>query len=49
MTLSSKSGKSGTSILATGYRVQGWMQRQIKRDWVKLSLAGLWLSFMAAP
>ncbi|HZG38872.1 MAG TPA: serine/threonine-protein kinase, partial [Nodosilinea sp.] len=34
--------------LSTSYRVKGWMQRQIKRDWVKLSLAGLWLSFVAA-
>jgi CHASE2 domain-containing sensor protein len=40
--------KTATAAIATGYRVKGWMQRQIKRDWVKLSLAGLWLSFLAA-
>ncbi|WOD37612.1 serine/threonine-protein kinase [Nodosilinea sp. E11] len=45
MTLSSK---TKTADFSTGYRVKGWMQRQIKRDWVKLSLAGLWLSFVAA-
>ncbi len=45
MTLPSK---TVTAALATGYLVKDWMQRQIKRDWVKLSLAGLWLSFLAA-
>ncbi|TVQ05344.1 MAG: CHASE2 domain-containing protein [Leptolyngbya sp. DLM2.Bin27] len=45
MTLSSN---TKTAALSTGYRVKGWMQRQVKRDWVKLSLAGLWLSFVAA-
>ncbi|HSM80689.1 MAG TPA: serine/threonine-protein kinase [Nodosilinea sp.] len=45
MTLSSK---AKTSALSTGYLVKGWVHRQFKRDWVKLSLAGLWLSFVAA-
>lgn len=40
--------KTKTAALATTYRITGWVQRQIKRDWVKLSLAGLWLSFVAA-
>ena len=42
------SSKTKTAALSTTYRVKGWVQRQIKRDWVKLSLAGLWLSFVAA-
>ncbi|PSN79596.1 protein kinase [filamentous cyanobacterium CCP4] len=42
------SSKTKTATLSTTYRVKGWVQRQIKRDWVKLSLAGLWLSFVAA-
>ncbi|MEA5450931.1 serine/threonine-protein kinase [Leptolyngbya sp. CCNP1308] len=44
----SSSSRTKTAALATSYRVTGWVQRQIKRDWVKLSLAGLWLSFVAA-
>ncbi|MGB3200738.1 MAG: CHASE2 domain-containing protein, partial [Nodosilinea sp.] len=48
MSLSPKtSSKTKTATLSTRYRVKGWVQRQIKRDWVKLSLAGLWLSFVA--
>ncbi|MFQ4137631.1 CHASE2 domain-containing protein [Nodosilinea sp. PGN35] len=42
------SSKTKTAALSTTYRLRGWVQRQIKRDWVKLSLAGLWLSFVAA-
>ncbi|MGG6237743.1 CHASE2 domain-containing protein [Nodosilinea sp. AN01ver1] len=42
------SSKTKTAALSTTYRLKGWVQRQIKRDWVKLSLAGLWLSFVAA-
>ncbi|MBW4458911.1 MAG: CHASE2 domain-containing protein [Nodosilinea sp. WJT8-NPBG4] len=41
------SSKTKTAALATS-RITGWVQRQIKRDWVKISLAGLWLSFVAA-
>lgn len=37
-----------TAALSTGYQVTEWVQKQIKRDWVKLSLAGLWLTFVAA-
>ena len=40
-------GHRVTGHRVTGYQVTGWVQRQIKRDWVKLSLAGLWLSFVA--
>ncbi|WP_017299174.1 serine/threonine-protein kinase [Nodosilinea nodulosa] len=40
--------KTKTAALSTSYLVKGWVQRQIKRDWVKLSLAGLWLTFVAA-
>ena len=36
-----------TAALSTGYQVTEWVQKQIKRDWVKLSLAGLWLTFVA--
>jgi CHASE2 domain-containing sensor protein len=43
MTLS----KTKSVAVATSYRLKGWAQRQIKRDWVKLSLAGLWLGFLA--
>ncbi|MGB3137686.1 MAG: serine/threonine-protein kinase [Nodosilinea sp.] len=42
------SSETKTATLSTSYRVKGWVQRQFKRDWVKLSLAGLWLSFVAA-
>ncbi|MBE9137274.1 CHASE2 domain-containing protein [Nodosilinea sp. LEGE 07088] len=42
------SSKTNTVNLSATYRARGWVQRQIKRDWVKLSLAGLWLSFVAA-
>lgn len=40
--------KTKTAARSTSYRVKGWVQRQIKRDWVKLSLAGLWLTCVAA-
>ncbi|MBD2110922.1 MULTISPECIES: serine/threonine-protein kinase [Cyanophyceae] len=42
------SSKTKTAALATSSKITGWVQRQIKRDWVKISLAGLWLSFVAA-
>lgn len=42
------SSKTKTAALSTTYRLKGWVQRQMQRDWVKLSLAGLWLSFVAA-
>ncbi|MEO1068901.1 MAG: hypothetical protein AAFW95_07235, partial [Cyanobacteria bacterium J06638_6] len=42
------SSKTNTLNLSATYRAKGWVQRQIKRNWVKLSLAGLWLSFVAA-
>jgi serine/threonine protein kinase/CHASE2 domain-containing sensor protein len=48
MPSSSSKSKTKTAALSTGYIVKGWVQKQIKRDWVKLSLAGLWLSFVAA-
>ncbi|MGF1567436.1 MAG: CHASE2 domain-containing protein [Nodosilinea sp.] len=37
-----------TSIMPTRHQVQGWAQRQMKKGWLKVFLAGLWLSFLAA-
>lgn len=45
MTLGSK---APTSTLSTRYRVESWALRQLKKSWLKVSLAGLWLSFVAA-
>lgn len=36
-----------TSLLNTQTRVRGWLQRQMRKGWVKVSLAGLWLGFVA--
>lgn len=40
--------KATTLIHSTQTQVQGWLQRQVKKGWLKMSLAGLWLSFVAA-
>ncbi|HIK44081.1 MAG TPA: CHASE2 domain-containing protein [Leptolyngbyaceae cyanobacterium M65_K2018_010] len=37
-----------TSLYPTQSVVQGWVQRQLKKGWLKVSIAGLWLSFVAA-
>lgn len=42
------SSKTKTAAALATSQITGWVQRQIKRDWVKISLAGLWLSFVAA-
>jgi CHASE2 domain-containing sensor protein len=38
---------STTSVLPTSHRLKGWAQRQLNRGWLKVSLAGLWLGFVA--
>jgi CHASE2 domain-containing sensor protein len=38
---------STTSVLPTSHPLKGWAQRQLKKGWLKVSLAGLWLSFVA--
>lgn len=37
-----------TLIHHTQAQVKGWFQRQMKKSWLKVSMAGLWLSFVAA-
>jgi CHASE2 domain-containing sensor protein len=37
-----------TSFYPTQHQIKGWVQRQMKKGWLKVSLAGLWLSFVAA-
>ena len=37
-----------TLLYQTQTEVKGWIQRQMKKGWLKVSLAGLWLSFVAA-
>ena len=39
---------STTSILSTSIKVRDWAQRQLNKGWLKISLAGLWLGFVAA-
>ncbi|MFH7245735.1 MAG: CHASE2 domain-containing protein [Spirulina sp.] len=36
-----------TSLLNTQTQVRGWLQRQMRKGWIKVSLAGLWLGFVA--
>src|SRR5512146_1800464 len=35
------------SLLNTQTYVRGWLQRQMRKGWIKVSLAGLWLGFVA--
>lgn len=38
---------SRISVSSTNHQVTSWTQRQLKRGWLKFSLAGLWLGFVA--
>lgn len=38
---------STTSVLPSSFRLKYWTQRQFKKGWLKVSLAGLWLGFVA--
>jgi CHASE2 domain-containing sensor protein len=38
---------SKLSVWPTPQGMRGWVQRQLKREWLKFSLAGLWLGFVA--
>lgn len=42
------SANKSTSVLSTQARVKGWVLRQTKRGWLKVTLTGLWLGFIAA-
>ncbi len=48
MTLGPKSSRSGSTSLSATHQVTGWVKQNLNRGWFKVSLAGLWLSFLAA-
>jgi CHASE2 domain-containing sensor protein len=39
---------ASTSTLPSRKQMRTWVRKQLGRDWLKVSLAGLWLSFLAA-
>jgi CHASE2 domain-containing sensor protein len=38
---------ASTSTLPSRGQFRSWVRKQLNRDWLKVSLAGLWLSFLA--
>jgi CHASE2 domain-containing sensor protein len=44
---SPKSANSANSSLSATHQVTGWVKQNLNRGWFKVSLAGLWLGFLA--